>query len=89
MALERPVVVSGVGGLPEGITPGRTGYVVPPGDASALADALDPLIRDAALRRWVGERAREEVLAHFTAESMIRNLEVAYSEVLAGTNGGG
>jgi glycosyltransferase involved in cell wall biosynthesis len=88
MALERAVVVSGVGGLPEGIAHGETGYLVPPGDAAALAEALDPLIRDVGLRRRIGERAREVVLAHFTAESMIRNLEVAYSEVLARTNGG-
>jgi glycosyltransferase involved in cell wall biosynthesis len=87
MALERPVVVSEVGGLPEGITHGETGYLVPPGDAAALAEALDPLIRDAELRRQIGERAREAVLAHFTAELMIRNLEAAYSEVLACTNG--
>jgi glycosyltransferase involved in cell wall biosynthesis len=88
MVLERPVVVSEVGGLPEGIAHGVTGFLVPPGDAAALAEALDPLMRDAELRRWIGERARAEVLAHYTAESMIRNLEAAYSDVFAGANGG-
>jgi glycosyltransferase involved in cell wall biosynthesis len=88
MALERPVVASRVGGLPEGIAHGETGYLVPPGDAAALAESLDPLVRNAELRRWVGDRARSEVLAHFTAESMIRNLETAYAEVLSSGNGG-
>jgi glycosyltransferase involved in cell wall biosynthesis len=88
MFLERPVVVSGVGGLPEGIAHGETGYLVPPGDACALAEALDPLIRNAELRCCIGERARAEILAHFTAETMIRSLETAYAGVLAGDNGG-
>ncbi len=63
-AMGTPVVVSGVGGLPETVRDDQTGLVVPPGDAPALARALATLLTDhdrrqrmsAAGRRWVAEQ---------------------------------
>lgn len=56
---ERPVVVTAVGGLPEQVVDGETGYVVPPGDASALAEAIvrffvraDRPMMAARIREW-------------------------------------
>jgi glycosyltransferase involved in cell wall biosynthesis len=63
MAAGLPVVASAVGGVPEIVDDGTTGLLVPPGDVSALAKALERLLADAALRARLGragwERARE------------------------------
>jgi glycosyltransferase involved in cell wall biosynthesis len=58
MACGRPIVVTDNGGLPELVVDGITGFVVPRGDASALADALAALTSDADKRREVGNAAR-------------------------------
>ena len=52
-----PVIGTQVGGVPETMMPGRSGLLVPPNDPGALAQALDLLLGDAALRRRMGERA--------------------------------
>ncbi|MFO0959119.1 MAG: glycosyltransferase [Isosphaeraceae bacterium] len=45
LALGRPVVSTWVAGIPELVRPGRSGWLVPPGDAQALADAMDEVLR--------------------------------------------
>lgn len=64
MAAGLPVVASDVGGLREQVVDGETGYLVPSGDAAALADALARLLDDPALRGRLGAagRARAERL---------------------------
>ena len=57
MACAAPIVATPVGGIPEAITDGVTGLLVPPSDAGALADAIARLLRDRALARPPG-RAR-------------------------------
>ena len=53
MALGRPVVATAVGGIPELIEHGQDGWLCPPRDAEALADAVCALLADeAAARRW-------------------------------------
>ena len=66
MAVGRPVVVSDVGGLVEIVTDGRTGWVVPPDDAGALARATAGLLDDPEGTREVVERARGSVEERFT-----------------------
>lgn len=66
MAAGLPVVASRVGHLGEVVTEGRTGLLVPPGDAAALAAALARLASDANLRASLGQSARTAVLAHHT-----------------------
>jgi glycosyltransferase involved in cell wall biosynthesis len=58
MACARPVIVTANGALPELVDDGVTGFVVPPGDAGALADALVSLTRDPEKRRAAGSAAR-------------------------------
>ncbi len=62
MACELPVVISSVGGIGDIVSEGETGYLTPPDDYGALAERLDALVADAALRRRLGaaglERAR-------------------------------
>ena len=58
MGRERPVVASAVGGIVELVEPGRTGVLVPPEDAVALADALVTVLGDPADRPRHGPRSR-------------------------------
>ena len=53
-----PVVVTNVGSIPESVSAGRTGLIVPPGDTNALADALTSVLTDAALGARLAEGAR-------------------------------
>jgi glycosyltransferase involved in cell wall biosynthesis len=61
MAHGRPVVASAVGGIPELVEDGVTGYLVEPGDVAGLRAALEKLLADPALRRRMGRAARERV----------------------------
>ena len=65
MASRLPVVASALSGIPELVDSGRTGLLVPPRDATALADALHTLHNDAQLRQWMGQAGRETVLREF------------------------
>ena len=60
-----PVVVSDVGGLPEVVVQGETGWVVPREDVAALAQAIQRLIAAPELRRRFGAAGRERVLARY------------------------
>ncbi len=61
MAHGRPVVATPVGGIPQVIEDGRTGCLVPVGDAKALREALERLLADPKLRERMGVAARERV----------------------------
>jgi glycosyltransferase involved in cell wall biosynthesis len=78
MALSRPVVATRVGGIPDAVTDGRTGRLVPPGDTDAFAEALVELARRPALRRTMGEAAGVDYRARYTLEAMAER----YAEVL-------
>lgn len=82
MAAGRVVVASRAGGLPELITDGEQGLLVPPGDAGALATALRRVLDDAALRAQLGAAGRERAQAFSTA-AMARGTEAVYERALA------
>ncbi|MGL6291518.1 MAG: glycosyltransferase [Silanimonas sp.] len=67
MATAGAVVSTAVSGIPELVNHDRTGLVVPPGDAPALADALQRLLADESLRHRLGLAARAAVAADFDA----------------------
>jgi glycosyltransferase involved in cell wall biosynthesis len=75
MSLGKPAVVSAVGALPEHVDDGRTGLVVPPGDAGALAAALRRILDDPSLAARLGPGARERHLERFTPEVTARQIE--------------
>lgn len=82
-AMGRPVIATAHGGAAETVSPGETGWLVPPGDAGALAAALDQaLALDEAARAALGERAREAVLARYTTERMCAATLDVYRELL-------
>jgi glycosyltransferase involved in cell wall biosynthesis len=74
MAAGLPVVASRVGQLAELIRPGVNGLLCPPGDASALAEALALLQERPELRRRLGVAAREDVLREHTWEGVARRV---------------
>jgi len=68
MAAGLPVVSTRVSGIPELVQDRRTGLLAPPGDAAALADALESLQRDPIWARRLAEAGRRHVLAHFNLQ---------------------
>ena len=80
MAQGRPVVATAVGGTPELVVDGETGLLVPPGDARALAAALDKVLRDPALARRLGEAGRRRVLASFSLSAMTDRVLGLYAD---------
>jgi glycosyltransferase involved in cell wall biosynthesis len=89
MALQKPIVATRVGGIPEVVADGETGLLVPPRQPAALAEAAARLLRDEALARRMGQAGRERVLARFTAEAMARKTMALYEELLARKRWGG
>lgn len=80
MSLEKPAVVTAVGGNPEIITPDSDcGFLVPFGDAQAMADAICCLAEDDGLRRRMGERAAARVRDEFSEEAMFEKTMQAYT----------
>jgi glycosyltransferase involved in cell wall biosynthesis len=82
MARGIPVVASAVGGIPEVLTDGLDGILVPPADPPALASACIRLARSPALRRSLGEAGRATVAARFSLDAMVRSIEAVYDEEL-------
>jgi glycosyltransferase involved in cell wall biosynthesis len=82
MACERPVVGTTVGGIPEVVCDGETGYLVPPADPAALADRIGALLADPALRSRMGRAGRERTLAMFTWDRVIERMLACYESVL-------
>jgi glycosyltransferase involved in cell wall biosynthesis len=88
-AMQCPVIASDLGAPPETILAAptaastATGWLVPPGDASALADRLaEALALTDVARAEIGGRARRHVLAHFTLEAMQRQTLAVYDRLL-------
>ena len=81
MALGLPVIAGSAAGLAGVVDPGRTGLVVPSGDAAALADAILALRDDPDARRWMGQAGRARVQRDFDAAVQSRRLEALLLEV--------
>jgi glycosyltransferase involved in cell wall biosynthesis len=81
MACARPVVATRVGGIPEVVVDGETGFLVPPRDSEALAAAIVRLVRDRGLREKMGAAGRARVQSAFSAEHMVKNTLRVYQRV--------
>lgn len=82
MAAGLPVVATAVGGTPEVVVDGVTGLLVPPGTPDVLARAITTLLRDADLRRTMGQASRERVVQDFSVERMVEQTERLYEQLL-------
>jgi glycosyltransferase involved in cell wall biosynthesis len=83
MALERPIVATAVGGVPEIIDDGVTGLLVPPDDPEALASQITRVLGDPVLAQRLGQAAGARVRARFHARLLASRLESVYRETLA------
>ena len=69
MSRSKPVVATAVGGVPELVDDGETGLLVPPGDVTALREALSRLLEDGDLAQRLGAAAARRVRERFSASS--------------------
>jgi glycosyltransferase involved in cell wall biosynthesis len=82
MASAKPVVASAVDGVQEIVEDGETGFLTPPGDDFALADALVRLAGDRSLRVQMGTAGRQRMMArHSPALNLQRHMSL-YEQVL-------
>ncbi len=76
----RPVIMSRVGGMPEVVEDNLTGLLVPPGDETALARAIDTLATDPALARRLGQTARQRARDIYSLDSHLARLMSLYAQ---------
>ena len=77
-----PAVATAVGGVPELIEDGHTGLLVPPGDARAVAEALERLLRDPALAARLGAAARRRAEQRFSVVRQVDRLVALWTDLL-------
>jgi glycosyltransferase involved in cell wall biosynthesis len=78
-----PVVASRVGGIPEMVTHGSTGLLIPPADEVAMAEAIELLLADPKLRRSMGDAARNHVRTSFSEARFVKSVNDLYDGLLA------
>ncbi|MGI4789443.1 MAG: glycosyltransferase family 4 protein, partial [Janthinobacterium lividum] len=78
MALSKPIIGTRAGGTPEMILDDQTGFLVPPSDSDALAEALGRLAGDAFLRKRLGVAGKERVEELFSLRVMTDKIEALY-----------
>lgn len=83
LAAGRAVVATRVGGVPDVITDGVTGLLVPSRDAAALASQIVALLREPVLRQRLGEEGRRSVFPRFTAARLAADTAALYRSLLS------
>jgi len=82
MAAGCPVVATAVGGTPELIIDGETGFLINPRDSTALAQKLKLLLQDRLLRNKMGEAGTKRAKEHFSIERMVQEYESLYKQLV-------
>jgi glycosyltransferase involved in cell wall biosynthesis len=86
LAAGRAVVATRVGGVPDVVDEGETGFMVHTGDTHALAERLEILARDPARRAAMGAAGRERVLRRYAVERLVDDIDALYRELLDTTS---
>jgi L-malate glycosyltransferase len=81
MAQGLPIVATTVGGIPETVTSGVEGLLVPPHDADALAEALAQVVQNQTLRTHFGQAGKRRVESEFTFGGMLDAYDAVYDEI--------
>jgi len=84
MASARPVVATRVGGVPDLVEHGVTGYLVPPGDILRFARAIEDVLASPDRGRALGEAGRHRVHPAFSAQRLVADMDALYTELLGG-----
>jgi glycosyltransferase involved in cell wall biosynthesis len=79
----KPVVATTVGGLPELVDHGQTGYLVPPRDAKALAEAVIALLQNKGLRIQFGVNGRRKINVECASELIARKTQAVYLQAIS------
>ena len=82
MACEVPVIASRVGGIPEVVDDGETGFLSEVGDVEKMGADAARLLKDKALRRTMGQRARESATSRYSTDLIIPRYIEFYERVL-------
>lgn len=83
LALERPVAATRVGGIPEIVTHGESGLLVPPSDPAAMAEAILRLLDDPGTAAAYGAAGRRTVEARYGIDTMVGRFTALYEEMAA------
>ncbi len=81
MAQATPIIATNVSAIPEVVADGETGLLVPPRDATALADALRQLMADRALAQHMGLLGQDRLETHFSAARMVAETQALYDQL--------
>jgi len=82
LACGTPVVASAVGGIPEQIHEGKTGFLVPVGDAQLMAKRIMDVLADDTYRQQLGRQASDEAARRFGLERMVNDYLKTYQEII-------
>jgi glycosyltransferase involved in cell wall biosynthesis len=82
MAMKKPVVATRVGGIPEVVQEGKTGYLVEPGNPGAIAGKVIPLLQDKDLCQKMGIQGRHRVEAYYDNRLMVQRIEQLYQRLM-------
>ncbi len=88
MAAGLPVVAAASGGVPEVVSDGRTGYLVPAGDDAGLANRIGDLLENRVTRESFGAAGLARAREHFSVVAMAENVFAIYDELLTGSTVG-
>src|SRR5688572_22197516 len=84
MASEVPVIASRAGGLPEVVSDGESGYLLPVGDVEAMAGRAIEILSDAAIQKQMGKRARAVAVQEFDESWIVPRYRALYERVIGG-----
>jgi glycosyltransferase involved in cell wall biosynthesis len=82
MSMGRPVIAARSGGLAEVVADGKTGLLVPPGDAVALGESIEYLVKHSEIREQMGQAAREHAF-QFSTDLIVPRIEQVYRKLLS------
>jgi glycosyltransferase involved in cell wall biosynthesis len=82
-----PVVATAVGGTPEVVVNGQTGFLVAPGDAGRLAARIIDLLRNPDWAAAFGQAARRRMADHFSFAAQARAYQAVFAELVPGRRG--
>lgn len=85
LAAGRPVVATRVGGIPDVVDEGETGFLVRQGDTHAMAERLEILARDPERRVAMGQEGRVRMLQRYAVERLVADVDALYRELLGET----
>jgi glycosyltransferase involved in cell wall biosynthesis len=84
MSMQKPIIATNVGGIPDQIRNGIDGYIIPKENSQKIAEALLTLIKNEKLRNFMGMNGRTQVLEQFTIEKCSNDHQAIYNQILRG-----